>query len=239
MRERRGTVLRGCLAVCLGLMLGVLVGGPASAMASGPPVISVVGTQLSSAGVSVQLRGVNRGAYSGCSGNAVYDATFAPFGDPDDDFADGPVNQWTVDVMKSWGINAVRLPVNESCWLGEPTAADAVAGQTPQPSECETYAPSVCETAADYRQSVEDYVDLLGANGLYVIVDLQDTAPPGYAADQVDHYPDAANAPTFWSQAAAAFGADPYVLFDLTGEIGAGPYDGHGSGTAGSTAVTV
>jgi hypothetical protein len=31
---------------------------------------------------------------------------------------DGPTAKWAVEAMRSWAINAVRLPLNEDCWLG-------------------------------------------------------------------------------------------------------------------------
>jgi hypothetical protein len=30
----------------------------------------------------------------------------------------GPANATVVDGMAAWGINAIRLPMNEDCWLG-------------------------------------------------------------------------------------------------------------------------
>ena len=31
---------------------------------------------------------------------------------------DGPTDWASIKAMKSWKINAVRVPLNESCWLG-------------------------------------------------------------------------------------------------------------------------
>jgi hypothetical protein len=209
------------LLVAIFLIVGGLAGPLSSAHADPPAALSVVGNQLEADGSPIQLRGVGRGAYENCIGNAVYDT--ADPGDTDDDFADGPVNQASIDVMKSWGINAVRLPVNESCWLGLTSPA---AGQPTAPDDCVS-GTSTCETtAAQYQQEVENYINLLGQNGLYVVLDLQYTAPPGYYADTIDHFPDAANTPTFWTQVATTFKNDPWVMFDLIGEIGASPYAG-------------
>lgn len=30
----------------------------------------------------------------------------------------GPVDQASVDAMKTWNLHAVRIPLNEQCWLG-------------------------------------------------------------------------------------------------------------------------
>ena len=34
-------------------------------------------------------------------------------------FFDGPSDRASVTAMKSWDINAVRVPLNEACWNGE------------------------------------------------------------------------------------------------------------------------
>jgi aryl-phospho-beta-D-glucosidase BglC (GH1 family) len=55
--------------------------------------------------------------------------------------------------MKDWGINAVRISLNEACWNSERYVNPAYAG-------------------ARYRSVIEVYVKLLTARGLYVILDL-------------------------------------------------------------------
>ena len=30
---------------------------------------------------------------------------------------DGPVDDASIDAIKSWNMNAVRVPMNEHCWL--------------------------------------------------------------------------------------------------------------------------
>jgi hypothetical protein len=237
--------MAGGVAAGAGLALALGLGHTPRAQASAvsstaAPAISVVGNQLESAGTPVQLRGVNSNAYQDCGGGQTfYDTTFPA--DPDDDFADQPVNPYSVAVMRSWGINAVRLAVNEDCWLGEPTAANGSPTSATLPDRCATYAsPEMCETAAGYRTALERYVALLSASGLYVVIDLQNTAPPGDAATSgIDYFPDAADAPTFWHQVASAFAAEPNVLFDLAGEWAAGPYGGpyYAAGTFGYTAA--
>ena len=53
----------------------------------------------------VQLRGVNRSGseYACIKGMGVFD---------------GPVDDASIAAMSSWKINAVRVPLNETCWLG-------------------------------------------------------------------------------------------------------------------------
>jgi hypothetical protein len=193
-------------------ILVILAATAATAAAQVPPAISVVGNELKAGGQAVQLRGVNRAAYNQCD-FGVYDH----YNDTTDDFADGPVDQTSISAMTNWDINVVRVTVSESCWLGQP--AVPAPGQVTQPTAANG------ATAAQYRQAVENYVNLLGQDGLYVILSLYSTAPSGYASSAVDMLPDAANAPTFWQQAASAFGTDHWVMFDLSNEDGIDQYD--------------
>jgi aryl-phospho-beta-D-glucosidase BglC (GH1 family) len=122
---------------------------------------------------------------------------------------DGPADQSTVTAMKAWNIHAVRIPLNEECWLGN---SDVPAGGT---------------TGAAYQQAVKDYTNLLVANGINVILDLHwtygsYTGPSSACADALaacqKPMPDAQYTPTFWTQVANAFKGDNAVLFDLFNE---------------------
>lgn len=100
--------------------------------------------------------------------------------------------------MAGWGINTVRLPLNESCWLGVDGSPHF-------------------GTAAGYRTAVRAWVDKLNAAGIVVILDLHWSAPPGYAADGQRAMADARSV-SFWSQVASAYSAVPSVMFDLFNE---------------------
>ena len=114
-------------------------------------------------------------------------------------FFDGPADQASINVMKSWKINVVRLPLNEDCWLGINGVPAATAG-------------------ANYQKAVSDYTHLLISNGLYVILDLQWAAPGTTLANQLIPMADADHAPLFWSQVAKMFAGDTNVIFDLFNE---------------------
>ena len=82
--------------------------------------------------------------------------------------------------MKSWRINAVRIPLNEDCWL-------AVNGAPPEFS------------GGAYQQAIKDYVNLINLNGMYAILDLHWSGPGSVAATGQVAMPDALHAAAFWS----------------------------------------
>jgi len=99
--------------------------------------------------------------------------------------------------MESWGINTVRVPLNEDCWLG---------------SDASDYG-----TATGYRAAVAQWVSILNAHGMVVILDLHFTAPLGQHAD--GQWPMAdAQSPAFWKSVATAYASDPSVIFDAFNE---------------------
>jgi hypothetical protein len=168
-------------------------GGP-----SGPaPALHVSGNHLvTSSGATYRLLGVNRssGEFACIQGNGMWD---------------GPADQATIDAMRSWNIHAVRIPLNEECWLG---TSDVPAGGT---------------SGAAYQQAVKDYVNLLVANGMNVILDLHWTygqySGAGAGCSDIKAscqkpMPDMQYTPTFWTQVATAFKDDNAVIFDLFNE---------------------
>jgi endoglucanase len=120
----------------------------------------------------------------------------------------GPMDQASVTAMKGWGINAVRIPLNEACWDGQSYVKAADRG-------------------ASYRQAVQDYVQLLNRNGMVAILDLHltDGAYDGPFAQCKSPLavcekpmPDAANATGFWHSVAQWFRGNGAVIFDLFNE---------------------
>ena len=114
-------------------------------------------------------------------------------------FFDGPVGASSIRAMKSWRIDAVRLPLNETCWLGINGIGPRFGGVA-------------------YRAAIQGYVDRLEHAGLYVILDLHVAAPGVGQATSILPLPDADHAPDFWRSVATAFLADRSVLFDLYNE---------------------
>jgi hypothetical protein len=112
---------------------------------------------------------------------------------------DGPTDERAIAAMMSWKINAVRIPLNEDCWLGINGVATRYSG-------------------ANYRKFVRAYVARLNRAGLIVILDLHWSAPGRTRATQQQPMADLDHAPAFWSSVAQAFRSAPDVLFDLYNE---------------------
>jgi hypothetical protein len=132
--------------------------------------------------------GANRpgGEYSCVKGTNVWDP------------ADGSGNnQATITAMLSWKINAVRIPLNEDCWLS--LNGVKTGGTT-------------------YQNAIQTWVNLLLQNNIYPILDLHWTENNGAQATGQQPMPDMAHAPTFWGQVAAAYKNSPKVIFDLFNE---------------------
>ena len=149
--------------------------------------VSVSGNHLVDAsGTPVRLLGVNRSGtqYACAEGWGVFD---------------GPADPPSVAAIASWGATAVRVSLNEQCWLG-------VNGLP------------VGTTAEAYRQAVVTYVDLLNRAGMYVVLDLHWNAPGSARAGDQQPMADRDHAPAFWAGVAATFKDHPAVLFDLYNE---------------------
>jgi endoglucanase len=93
----------------------------------------------------------------------------------------------------------VRVPLNESCWLGLGRIEPELSG-------------------APYRAAIREYVERLERAGLYVILDLHWVAPGDHTATGLPPMADADHAPDFWRSVATEYRDDRSVLFDLYNE---------------------
>jgi endoglucanase len=116
---------------------------------------------------------------------------------------ESPSNEASIAAIVSWHINAVRIPLNEDCWLGINGA----------PTDIETY-----------HEEIRDYVDRLHAHGIYAILDLHWSAPGttlshlGAKFNGYYEMADESHSPAFWESVASYFANDHAVLFDLFNE---------------------
>lgn len=145
---------------------------------------------VDASGKTVILRGVNRsGAEFACiQGHGIWD---------------GPTDQTSINTIKSWKVNIVRVPLNEDCWLGINGVSPSMGG-------------------AAYQKAINEYVQLLISNGIYVIVDLHWTAAGSTQATKQDPMPNRDHSLDFWKSVATFFKGNDAVIFDLFNE----PYPG-------------
>jgi hypothetical protein len=177
--------------------------------------LHVSGNQLMDAGNNpVVLWGANRsGAEYACVPHPFNGTIPAPTG-----IFDGPMDDTAVAAIASWGgVNAVRVPLNQDCWMAHSNIPPAFAG-------------------ANYIAAIQTYVATLHRHGLVAILDLHWTdgvynnmldacvVPSntmGIDASQAicqKPMPDAATAVPFWTSVATTFKNDTATIFDLFNE---------------------
>jgi endoglucanase len=161
-------------------------GSTSGASGSGSAGVHAVGNQLYDGTKAIRLLGADR---SGTEYACIQG----------DGFFDGPSDQASISAMLTWKINAVRVPLNEDCWL-------AINGSPSQYS------------GAPYQQAISAYVALLLQNGIYPILDLHWTAPGTTEATLQYPMPDMDHSVDFWKGVAAAYAQEPKVIFDLFNE---------------------
>jgi hypothetical protein len=182
--------VRAFVFAFIGLIASLLSSGLSPVFAAGAsPLhgIHVSGNHLVDGnGTRIRLIGVNRsGAEYACiRGWGIFE---------------GPADAASAQVIRSWYVNAVRLGLNEDCWLGVNGVSSTYAGD-------------------NYQRAVIDYVNELTANGIYAIVDLHWSAPGTVPATSLRAMPDQDHSSAFWESVATAFGNNPNVLFDIFNE---------------------
>jgi hypothetical protein len=153
----------------------------------GPPLngLHVVGNQIqTAAGAQVALHGINRSGteYKCIQSGGIFD---------------GPYDASSIQAMASWRINAVRVPLNEGCWLG-------INGAPLDPS--------------DYKAAIQKFVSLLEAYHIVPILDLHWAAPGTVKPDREQPLPNIDHSPTFWADVATTFAGDDGPVFELYNE---------------------
>ncbi|NEE04707.1 glycoside hydrolase family 5 protein [Phytoactinopolyspora halotolerans] len=111
----------------------------------------------------------------------------------------GPSDDAAVAAIAAWDVNAVRVPLNEHCWLG----INGVPAQYGGPA---------------YRQFIQEWVARINDAGMYAILDLHWSAPGSTLADGQDQMPNADHSVDFWRSVAQTFKDHDAVVFDLFNE---------------------
>jgi hypothetical protein len=174
------------VALWLALALGFIVAWTGCGHDSTGTVRVVRNQLVDPQGRPIRLLGVNR---SGAEYACIQGEGF---------FA-GPTDERAIAAMATWRINAVRLPLNEDCWLGINGAPARYSGSR-------------------YRAAIRNYVARLQKARLYVVLDLHWSGPGRERAGGQQPMADLDHSPAFWSSVGRAFKDDPAVLFDLYNE---------------------
>lgn len=111
----------------------------------------------------------------------------------------GPGDESVFAGMEKWKINAVRIPLNEDCWLGINGVDTTHGGKA-------------------YRDAIVNWVALAHKHGLVAVLDLHWAAPGTHKAAEQQPMADADHALDFWKSVGATFKADPAIVFDLYNE---------------------
>jgi endoglucanase len=170
---------------------GALGAGGAGGAPSGLHVVTTGGAGPhieDSTGRTITLRGINRSGteYKCIQNGGVFDGpTTNALTQPDS----------TVAAMVTWKATAVRVPLNESCWLGINGAPAAYSGDV-------------------YKTAIMGYVAQLHRFNLVPILDLHWVGPGTTSATREQPMPDADHAPAFWADVASTFLADTGVVFE-------------------------
>jgi endoglucanase len=186
----RGVFFAAVLVVALSIpaaLYGDRTRASSAPISAGQTALRVQGHNLVDAeGRDVVLHGVNRMGteYMCAQGRGIFE---------------GPVDQASIDAMKTWNINAVRIPLNEHCWLGINGVAPEYGG-------------------AAYRDAIVAYARALIASDVYVIVDLHWSGPGDVLAVSAAPMPDADHSLAFWSDVASTFKGEDAVIFELFNE---------------------
>ena len=125
----------------------------------------------------------------------------------------GPTQAEITSMKNNWQINAVRIPLNEDCWLNTPEMPQGgVGGQA-------------------YINGIVGFVNLLNHNSMVAILDLHYSAPAGERATGQEPMPDASYSAQFWASVASTFAGNDAVIFDAFNEPNPTNTDNYGSHT--------
>ncbi|MGW4733787.1 cellulose binding domain-containing protein [Streptomyces shenzhenensis] len=160
------------------------------------PALHVSGNKLVDAdGTAHRMLGVNRsgGEFMCVQGYGIWD---------------GPVDDAAIKAIADWQANAVRIPLNEECWLGLSNVKPEYAGD-------------------NYIDAVKELVARVEAHGMTPILELHWSHGQytGNSAGCSDVHatcqkpmPGRQYTPSFWSSVAGTFKDDPATVFDLFNE---------------------
>lgn len=167
---------------------------------------------VNDAGQAIRLIGVNRSGteYSCIGGNGMSGTPWGIFEDH------GDMNAF-IKGLQSWNINTVRVPLNETCWLGY--QPDTRTNISSDPAQQKLYLEQYQKFSGEnYRKAIEEYVTALTNNGFAVILEIHWTAPGKFLARGQSPMLNRENSIPAWRDIATRFKNNSSVIFDLHNE---------------------
>ena len=186
---------------------------------SGTFTITICGNHwVNQAGAEVVLRGAN-------TEGTQYDCAQSGAGFFDDPTISGTNFTTEIAAMKAWGINVVRVNLNEECWLGingVPSTTSAVGSNGYNA----------------YANEMGSYVAALNAAGIYAEVDLHLNAPGNELISDSGNNDDQnpmpeSNSITFWTSVGKYFASNHAVIFGVFNEPFPVDYNSNGDTASG------
>ena len=104
-----------------------------------------------------------------------------------------------VQSFRAWRANAVRVPLNEDCWLGINGVKVQYSGQ-------------------NYINNITSYVNMFTSEGIIAILELHWTAPGSQRATGQQPMPDRDHSIDFWKSVAQQFSGKDKIIFELFNE---------------------
>jgi len=161
--------------------------------------IATRGNQLiNGAGAPMQLRGTNIQDYAFSIMRGNPDASGGGPGRGSNDAENGP----DVAFLKKWKMNAIRIGINEACWLGYRCYSTAVNGD----GVTGWVNPDKIAESNSYQHQVTQQIAALNSIGCYVILTLAGTNPGRSAPGGQDFMANQDNSVSCWQSLARTYG---------------------------------
>ena len=197
------------------LALALVLCAPAAALATGNATdLRVKGNHfLDEDGDPFQFRGVNLSS-------AEFTCVEPTYGNPYRQKTGVwalPTDDAAIAAIASWHANAVRIPLNEDCWLGvnpvrrHESSVTRVRGRA-------AIRRAGRALRKRYRRAIVKVVRRLHAHGMVAILDLHWSAPGRTLAKQQYALPDRSHSPAFWRSVARTFKHDKSIVLELFNE---------------------
>jgi hypothetical protein len=177
------------------------------------PVLKITGNHFVSGGGSpIRIFGVHLGT-------SEYDCVEPLYSPSRKHTFSIPVGDATMRAITTWHANAIRIPLNEQCWLGvNPVKRYGPPSYHIKPLTGAAARQAGASLRTTYRSDIKTVVRRAHAHGLAVILDLHWSAAGKAVAFDQWPLPDRQYSIPFWRSVAKTFRTDRSVAFEIFNE---------------------